>query len=328
MIFKCKNCGGNSLYHPEKKVMWCPHCEGEDSEEVVSSPSLEICGNCGAPLEMVKEHTSALKCSHCGTYIILNERVEGENRPDLILPFQIGRQKAEEAMRKEFGKRLFTPASFLSAKSLELMEGSYVPFWLYDYQAKIDYEGKATKVHVYTRGDTEYTETSHYRVVRKMDVAFDKIPADASERMADDVMDLMEPYEYRALENFQEKYMSGYEGEKVNFSEDSLRERVEKRARRDSEDLLDGTISGYTTCVALQKDIALKKSKAYFALLPVWVYRYPYRGEEYIYHVNGQTGKVIGKTPTDRTKALLYSGTVFALVGIACALIKMLMEVL
>lgn len=327
MIFKCKNCGGNSLYHPEKKAMWCPHCEGLDSEEIAESPSLEVCGNCGAPLENVEEHTSALKCAHCGTYIILNERVEGSNKPDLILPFYISREKAEEAMKKEFGKRLFTPASFLSHQSLECMEGSYVPFWLYDYRSLIDYEGRGTRVHVYTRGDTEYTETSHYRVVRKMEVEFDRIPADASKRMADDVMDLMEPYEYQALENFQVKYMSGYQGEKVNFPQEALTDRVEARARWDSEELLGDTINGYTTCVPVRKDISLIKSKAYFALLPVWVYRYSFRGEEYIYHVNGQTGKVIGKTPTDLTKALLYSGTVFALTGAACMLLKMLMEV-
>ena len=328
MIFKCKNCGGNSIYHPDKKAMWCPHCEGLDSQEAVESPSMEVCANCGAPLQEVGEYTSALKCGHCGTYIILDERIKGENAPDLILPFQISREKAEEAMKREFGRRLFTPASFLTRQSLECMEGSYVPFWLYDYRVRIDYEGKATRVNVYTRGDTEYTETSHYRVVRKLDVDFDRIPADASKRMADDIMDLMEPYEYQALENFTARYMSGYEAERVNFAEDELRERVETKARGDSEELLDGTINGYTTCIPVHKDISLSKTKAYFALLPVWVYRYPFRGEEYIYYVNGQTGKVIGKTPTDLKTAILYSGTVFALTSAALGLLNLIMEVL
>ena len=33
MIFKCKNCGGNVVYSPERKKMFCPFCESEDSEE-------------------------------------------------------------------------------------------------------------------------------------------------------------------------------------------------------------------------------------------------------------------------------------------------------
>ena len=125
----------------------------------------------------------------------------------MILPFEISKEKAVGILKKEFGRRILTPDSFLSHSTLECLEGSYVPFWLYDYRADVDYEGKATKVRVYRSGNYEITETSHYRVVRKLNVEFDKIPVDASKRMADDIMELMEPYEYKAFQNFEEKYM-------------------------------------------------------------------------------------------------------------------------
>ncbi len=315
MIFKCKNCGGNSVYHPEKKAMWCPHCDSMDSEERLDSENMANCTNCGAPLDGVTEFTSALKCSHCGSYIILRDRVEGENRPNLILPFEISKEKAVEILKQEFGRKIFIPDSFLSHSTLECLEGSYIPFWLYDYLSKVDYEGKATKVRVYRSGQYEVTETSHYRVTRKLDINFDKIPVDASKRMADDIMDLMEPYEYRALQDFEEKYMSGFQGEVVNFSQTEEEERAMMKARNDSESLLNETIVGYTTCVPLHKDIDLMKTKAHFALMPVWVYRYNFRGKEYLYHVNGQTGKVIGKTPTDKRKAWIYSGSAAIMAG-------------
>ena len=307
MIFKCKNCGGNAVYHPDKKAMWCPHCESLDSEERMDSENMEVCTNCGAPLDYVTEFTSALKCGHCGSYIILKDRVEGENRPDLILPFVVSKDKAVEILKTEFGNRILTPDSFLTHATLECLEGSYVPFWLYDYLSQVDYEAKATKVRVFRKGDYEITETSHYHVTRKMDIQFDKIPVDASKRMADDIMDLMEPYEYKALLDFEEKYMSGFQGEVVNFAEEEEEERALQKARKDSESLLSETIVGYTTCVPVHKNINLQKQKSHFALMPVWVYRYHFRGKEYIYHVNGQTGKVIGKTPTDKKKAWLYS---------------------
>ena len=315
MIFKCRNCGGNAVYHPDKKAMWCPHCDSEDSEERLDSENMENCTNCGAPLDGVTEFTSALKCSHCGSYIILKDRVEGKNRPHLILPFAISQKKAVEILNKEFGNRILTPDSFLSHSTLECLEGAYVPFWLYDYLARVDYEGKATKVNVYRSGDYEITETSHYTVTRKLNVDFDKIPIDASEKMADDIMDLMEPYEYKALLNFEEKYMSGFQGEVVNFSDTEQEERAMKKARKDAESLLNETITGYTTCVPVHKNIDLTRNKAQFALMPVWVYRYNFRGKEFIYHVNGQTGKVIGKTPTDKKKAWIYSGFVAFMVG-------------
>ena len=315
MIFKCKNCGGNVVYNPDKKKMWCPHCDSLDSEERLDSENMANCTNCGAPLDGVTEFTSALKCGHCGSYIILRDRVEGKNRPNLILPFEISKQKAVKILRKEFGRRILTPDSFLSHSTLECLEGSYVPFWLYDYRANVEYEGKATKVRKFRKGDYEITETSHYQVSRKLNIDFDKIPVDASKRMADDIMDLMEPYEYKALQNFEEKYMSGFNGEVVNFSDTQEEERAKVRARKDSETLLNETIVGYTTCVPIHKEINLMKTKAHFALMPVWVYRYNFRGKEYLYHVNGQTGKVIGKTPTDRKKAWIYSGTVAVMAG-------------
>ena len=66
MIFKCKNCGGNAVYHPDKKAMWCPHCDSLDSQERLDTENMENCTNCGAPLEQIGEFTSALKCAHCG----------------------------------------------------------------------------------------------------------------------------------------------------------------------------------------------------------------------------------------------------------------------
>ena len=101
MIFKCKNCGGNSVYHPDKKAMWCPHCDSIDSQERLDSEHMTNCTNCGAPLDGVGDFTSALKCSHCGSYIILKDRVEGEKRPNLILPFEISKDEAVEILRKD-----------------------------------------------------------------------------------------------------------------------------------------------------------------------------------------------------------------------------------
>ena len=52
MIFKCKNCGGNIVYDPDRGTMCCPHCESLDSEDkVLSTEYMTTCGNCGAPME-------------------------------------------------------------------------------------------------------------------------------------------------------------------------------------------------------------------------------------------------------------------------------------
>lgn len=326
MLFRCKNCGGNVIYSPEKGDMFCPHCDGIDSGEKEVSEEKDICVNCGAPLEM-KEYNSTCKCEYCESYIIIDERVRGEYELELVLPFQIGMEQAVEMMKKEFRKRIFTPGTFLKESTLKEMKGMYVPYWMYDYDADCTYIGNGTKVRVWTSGDTEYTETSYFRVVRKMAIDFQKVPVDASIEMPDDVMDLMEPFDYGVLKDFQEKYMSGFYGEIYNQNSEELEERAQQKVKKDAECMLQETLGGYTTLASEKKDIRMNTRRARYALLPVWRYIYKYRDKEYPFYVNGQTGKIVGSTPVEKKKVLSYGGTVFVLVWMILYLVARIAEI-
>jgi len=327
VIYKCKNCGGNVIYHPEKKQMFCPYCDSVDCEEEFSDNSTLNCVSCGAPIEMT-EFTSACKCQHCGNYMILEERVENEFNPHLVIPFKISKDQAVELLKKEFQARYFTPSSFLTEATLEKLEGMYVPFWLYDYYATYDYEGTGTKVRTWRTGNVQHVETSYYKLVRNMEADFDKIPVDASDAMKDELMDLLEPYDYQALEDFQKKYMSGFSAERYNHDVMELENRAQRKAQQDADKLLQESLTGYQTITASKKKLNLERQTASFALLPVWVYHYSFRGKTYDYHVNGQTGKILGKTPIDAAKVFAYGATIFGSVGIILSLIKMIVEVI
>ena len=320
MIFKCKNCGGNSVYNPAKGMMVCPHCESEESQEKIAGVGVGQCGNCGAPLE-IPEHTSASKCPNCGSYHIFEERISGEYTPHLVLPFKISKEQAIESIRKEFKKRMFTPKEYLSSASIEKMEGTYVPFFMYGFHSDVRYHATGTKVRTWTSGDYKYTETSYYDVARDMDIDFDKIPVDASVNMDNSVMDLIEPYNYSGLVDFEDKYMSGFWGEKYSDNPDVLKERAEKKADKDSRSLLQDTLGGYATLTHVNQDIALTQRACEYALLPVWIYEFKYQGKTYTYHVNGQTGKVIGRTPIAYPKVFAYSAGLFAILSALCSLV-------
>ena len=327
MIFKFQNCGGNVVYSPEKGAMYCPHCEGIDSHQKMEGSSEEACPNCGAPVE-IGQFVSASKCEHCGNYIVFDKRIEGMYEPNLILPFKIGKEKAKEILKKEFKKKAFTPAGFLSDAALDKMEGTYVPFWLYDYMANYTFDGEGTKVRTWRRGNTEYTETSFYHIVRDMDIDFDKIPVDASVGMDDQIMDLMEPYDYTILEKFQDKYMSGFMGEVFNEPSGKLEPRAKEKAKNDSEALLKESMSAYSSIRTHHKNLDLNKNGLSYALFPVWVYTYSYHNEKYPFYINGQTGKVVGKTPLSVQKLMGYGATVFAACFTMLTLLKMVLEVL
>lgn len=327
MLFRCKNCGGNIVYNPAKKAMCCPHCDSLDSEEKITDgvtilPTSTMCTSCGAPVEL-KEHTSATRCSNCGTYLVIDERVQGQFEPHLIIPFKVGKEEVKQILHNEFDKRPFTPAGFLSNASIDKMEGTYVPFFLYDYHSDMSFRAIGTKVRSWSDGNYEYTETSYFDVAREMYADFDKVPVDASEYMDDELMDLLEPYEYNDLENHQDKYLSGFLAEKYNMGEIVLSPRAEVKVKNDSHTMLRGTVSGYATLTDVNERITPSKRKVDYALLPVWEYVFGYQGKNYRFHVNGQTGKVLGKTPVSKQRVVGYGFTVFGMMTLLGMMIRL-----
>jgi DNA-directed RNA polymerase subunit RPC12/RpoP len=325
MFFRCKNCGGNVVYSPEKHKMFCPFCESEQSDERAegSSPEMKICPNCGGEVP-VEEHTSATQCPYCDTYLIFNERVEKKYQPKLIIPFQLGKETCKESIREKFRRNLFAPTDFLSEVRLNGMQGYYVPYWLYNYDTHCEFRGEGTKVRSWDSGKMRYTETSYFSVVRDMDIAFRRIPVDASIQMPDDVMDLMEPYQYNQLQAFQPEFMSGFYGEKYNFESPEIENRAHKKMQEDAKTLLRASYSGYTAVKPLKEDVRAAKGEAEYGLLPVWKYLYTYNGQEYPFYVNGQTGKIVGIAPLSKKKLFAYAGTLFVCLTAILSMVPLL----
>lgn len=327
MIFKCKNCGGNTVFDPESGRMKCPHCDSFDSHQEIDDIGLVNCRNCGAEIQL-KDFTSATKCEHCGTYFISDERISGDKKPSLLIPFKIDKKKATEILKEKLGDRIFVPSSFLSTRTLEDLQGYYVPFWLYDMYTRANYSAIGVKVRKWTSGDTEYTETSKYRVVRNMEINYKKIPVDASIEMDDKIMDEVEPYDYSALEGFDPKFLSGFYSEVYNQDARSLEERGRNKSDKFTNEWIQSTISGYTRMEDVHKDIDTINVNNQCALFPIWVYTYRYGGENYKFYVNGQSGESIGKVPNSKGKIIGFSILTFLVVYILVISIVRLVGVL
>ena len=177
-------------------------------------------------------------------------------------------------------------------------------------------DGKAPEDLSFTiTGPESYSETIKY-------ADFEKVPVDASIAMDDGLMDLIEPYNYKELEQHQDKYMSGFLAEKYNMGERELTPRAVTKVMKDSKAMMEATVTGYATVTNVHENINPIKKAVDYALLPVWEYIYSYQGKEYKYHVNGQTGKVLGVTPVAKGKVVAYGVTVFVLTMLAGFLIR------
>lgn len=283
-----------------------------------------ICNNCGAVL-ITEPDTTATTCSFCGAPVVLADRLSGELSPYYIIPFQIDKAKAQEAFKKWCKNGRLTPKGFMTADRIKSMTGLYVPFWLYDLHSQGEINANCTRVRTYDEGEYIVTETQHYNVYRSADLNYLKIPVDASEKMNDNLMDKLEPFDYSNLKPFNMPYLAGYIAEKYNYNDKDLFPRVQSRVASYSENYLRSSIMGYNTVNVFNRHIHIQPKNAFYALLPVWMVCYDYKDSEHVFAMNGETGKIVGRPPLSFGKIAAWFGGVSAASLVIIKLIALLM---
>ena len=282
------------------------------------------CPSCGAEL-LCDVTTAATSCPYCGNPSVLPGQFTGSLKPDFVLPFKLSKKDAIKALKKHYLKKPLLPSTFSKANHLEEVKGVYVPFWMYDGKVSGSAQFHATAVRTYTSGDYEITETSHYDVRRAGSIDFEKVPVDASSKMPDDYMDSIEPYDYAELKPFSTAYLPGFLADKYDVSVEDSRERADKRCTGSLVSALERTVSGYTTCIETSRDIRLKRGKVHYALLPVWILNTKWEGKDFLFAMNGQTGKLVGNLPVSTKRVVgLFAAIAAPLIAISVTALLLL----
>ena len=254
------------------------------------------CPSCGAEL-ICDESTAATSCPYCGNPTVVPGQFSGELKPDFILPFKLSREDAIKALREHYKGKVFLPKSFTDENHVQEIRGVYVPFWMFDGEASGDARYEATRSHTYTSGDYEITKTEHFDIYRAGSVTFEKVPVDASSKMPDDHMDSIEPYDYKGLKGFSTAYLPGFLADKYDVSVEESRERADARCEGTLDAALRSSVTGYDTCVRLTGSANLTRGKVHYALMPVWMLNTKWQGKDFLFAMNGQTGKLVGDLP-------------------------------
>ena len=257
------------------------------------------CPSCGAEL-ICDASTAATSCPYCGNPTVVPGQFSGALKPDYVIPFKLSKEDAVAALKNHYKGKPLLPGAFTKGNHIEEVKGVYVPFWMFDGQAEgtVDYEGHIT--HVYESGDYEITEVEHYDVRRGGSIAFEKVPVDASSKMPDDHMDSIEPYNYQEMRAFSTAYLPGFLADKFDVSADKSRERADARCLGSLKKALQGTVTGYATCFPRGEHADIQRGKVHYALLPVWLLNTKWQGKDFLFAMNGQTGKLVGDLPVDK----------------------------
>ncbi len=295
------------------EAQWDMEQAGEGWDEDGAELSAYNCPSCGAEL-ICERTTAATSCPYCGNPAIIPGQLSGSKKPEVIIPFKVDKQAAVAALKKHYKGKPLLPKAFKSENHIQQIQGVYVPFWLFDADVHADMTFKATRVHTHTTPREYITETDHFLLHRAGSLQFRNVPVDGASRMPDGHMDAIEPFDYQELKPFSLSYLPGFLADQYDVSREECAKRANTRCASSVESALRGTTFGYTTCIPVQKDVSIKPDRVRCALLPVWMLSTRWKGKNFLFAMNGQTGKLIGDLPTDVGKLAAWCGGVFAAV--------------
>lgn len=342
--YKCPSCGGALSFDSGLQKMKCPYCDTEfdvealkeldDALNQVQADDMAwqeqagsqwqqgeqeqltsfVCQSCGGEI-LCQDTTAATSCPYCDNPVVMQARVAGQLRPDLVVPFQLDKEAAKAALRKHLQGKPLLPKIFKQENRIEKLQGVYVPFWLFDAKADGDAYYRTTNVHVWSDSKYIYTRTRHYSVHRAGNMRFEGVPVDGSKKMDDKLMESIEPYDLSQAVDFQTAYLAGYLADKYDVSSEESAQRANQRIKTSTEEALFQTVVGYATCTPVSNNVRLTESKVRYALLPVWMLSTKYREKTYTFAMNGQTGKFVGDLPVDWGRFFAWWGGLTAAAG-------------
>ena len=314
---KCASCGGNMIFDPESQMLFCEYCGSKVSfekdkevaeisieqafEAVESWSDVEVlhCENCGADIAVERNEVS-LNCPYCGTSHIKRTETIAGIKPNAFFPFTVGKDKAQECAKKWAKGRLFAPKKFKKHLYAENFRGVYQPCFTFDSQTTSSYSGRLGKHKTRTvqtkNGTRTETYTVWYNVRGTLSHLFDDVTVSASSKISQSKLDKIMPFKRETVCVYEKEYLAGFVAnhydKDIKTSWNEAKSIMDKKIRNFIVSKYDCDVVDYLDVSTIHNGVTYK-----YVLLPLYVLNYGYKKKNYEVTINGNTGKVTGKTP-------------------------------
>lgn len=327
--FVCPSCGGHMKWNIKKQAFECESCRtpgevdlsGEeiqhhdyadytDREAASEGNPVEttaVCRNCGAEITFAANETATV-CPMCSSPQVDAQKQMAGVPPDGLVPFKVDKADAQEAFKKWVKSRWFAPNKLKESYQQGKLDGVYLPFWTYDAHTEAQYWGEGGTYYEDEDDEGNTTTTTVWTPVSGyVSADFDDIPVcDGSERTQDVVEGIL-PYSTEAGAcAYNPAFLAGVGAEHYDKGAVECFPKAEAQMEATLRSMADQKIrdKGYDTANVKRLEMEHQDLTYKHILLPTWVSAFAYRGKEYTYMINGETGKVSGKRPYSAPKII------------------------
>ena len=337
---KCPGCGDNLQFDPVSGALKCPSCG--TIKQIAATPGMEFelrymkkasggwsrethvyhCSNCNAEQALDKREIARV-CPFCGSPSVVEREEFAVLRPDMLLPFSVGKQKAAETASHWAKKRLFAPDDFKKSFRAETLNGVYLPAFTFDAETYTDYSGVLCEHYTETvtvNGKPETRRrTRTFSVSGDYQKSFNDFAVSATDVVPPRYINKIMYYDYHNSVLYEEDFLYGFSARLG--AQDGETCWAQARAQMETEvkrDIL-GQYS-YDTVERFDMRTAYGGVTYRYLLIPIYLGNYFYKTKRYSFYINGRNGKMAGKSPVSALKvalAVTIGLAVAALAGLA-----------
>jgi len=330
--FPCRACGAHLEFNPTAQALTCPYCRHQEkipqsAGEVVersyedylkasraglhvsTGAELEVkCHACGAVI-MMQANIVTQDCPFCGVHLQSKPHAtEPFIEPSAILPFKIDQAGAKAAFKNWIRGLWFAPNALTQIAELNKLVGMYTPFWTFDAMTLTFYQGQRGTHYWVTEGCTVNVNGRNEHRTRRVQHTrwqsasgsvrhwFDDVTVLASRGMPAEYAQDLDPWDLKALTNFQAEYLSGFRTERYQVGMEEGFGGAKQLMQPTLHALICRDIGGDAQRV---ESASTQYSGITFKhiLLPIWISAYRYGGQLHRVLINARTGEAQGSRP-------------------------------
>ena len=338
-IFPCEACGADQVFHIGQQKLVCPFCghpkeieldpqaqvqeqdlsatlerlaEQRREGQEASVETREIhCEACGAGVVFTGSVTST-ECAYCGSPVQRDAvHIDPDRIPvDGVLPFQVDKKTAHQALRKWMRSRWFVPKAFKKRTEKGEFDGVYLPYWTFDAMTFTRFSGERGEVYTVGRGKNRRRRVRWQPAAGSFQRFFDDILVVASTALPSQMLRALEPWPLNRCRPFAPEFLAGFGARtyetRLGEGFTQGRARADRALAADCRSRIGGDQQRLHKVDTRYDALTYKH-----LLLPVWLLTYRLSGKTYQVVINAVTGRVFGQRPWSTWKIL------FAALGVA-----------